>query len=695
MQKILQKRVLRDLKENFPRYIALGALIILSMYIVVSLVGAAETIINGTKDEAEIHKLEDGEFGVFVPLSEEEEEQLTREGIQLERMFYLDYTVADSGTIRIFQNRERINRIVIDEGRQAEETGEIALEKRYCEENGYEIGDTIILAEQKLTVVGIGSTPDYEACYESLGDSSIDSKAFGTGFVTKKEYQVLQDTGSSILSEQYQYAYRLNDAMTDEELKKKLEKYSVNPEEVEAAYFREYWDRTAGKVEDFTDGIEELSDGMEELTDGLAELKAHNDDLSEGAAKLLDAYLQSASESLKEYGLSKELTEENFEEILTLLKSKSDNPFLRMKLNSVMEELSQLKEYKDGVNTYTDGVAEAADGSVELSEGTEELSDATEEIEDELGIELKNLTFFLKAADNPRIGAGADDQVINKVAGLAAGVILMVLFTYVISVFVIHRIQKESSVIGALYALGVTRKDLMLHYLMLPVLVTFLSGVAGTLLGFSRIGIRYQMGDCYGYFSLPELNAVYSPYLLIYGMVMPAVVAVVVNCLVIQKHLSRPVLALMKKEEKSGRVSNLNLGSMGFIQRFRICQMLREARTGFTVLFGMFISLLIMMLGIDCYVMCQHISTENKADTRYEYMYTYKYRTEEVPGGGEASYAETLKKEIYGYNLDVTLLGIDEDNPYFDVETRDAKNEVVISSAMAQKYQLKKRKRRV
>ena len=44
MQKILRKRVLRDLKENFFRYLALGFLIILCMYMIGSLVGAGETI---------------------------------------------------------------------------------------------------------------------------------------------------------------------------------------------------------------------------------------------------------------------------------------------------------------------------------------------------------------------------------------------------------------------------------------------------------------------------------------------------------------------------------------------------------------------------------------------------------------------------------------------------------------------------
>jgi putative ABC transport system permease protein len=48
-------------------------------------------------------------------------------------------------------------------------------------------------------------------------------------------------------------------------------------------------------------------------------------------------------------------------------------------------------------------------------------------------------------------------------------------------------------------------------------------------------------------------------------------------------------------------------------------------------------------------------SMENKADTAYEYMYTYKYPDKAVPSGGEVSFAKELKKKMYGYNLDVTL----------------------------------------
>ncbi|MGN0153837.1 MAG: FtsX-like permease family protein [Lachnospiraceae bacterium] len=617
MQKVLLKRVIRDFRQNLFRYLALAALIILGMYMVVGLVAAADTIILGTEKEWEENKLEDGQFSVFVPLTRKEEESLREDGIVLEKMFYLDFQMKDKSVLRVFKNREEINRIDLDEGRLAEGENEVVLEKRYCSEHDLHIGDKVTIAGHSYEITGIGSVPDYDAPYKNMSDSSVDSGQFGIAFVKDTVYEMLKDSGKSSGSEAYYYAYRLEGAMTDDELKDKLKKFTVSPDNIEDAYFNEYWENKTKDKEELEDGIDELAKGSKELSDALSKLAASD------VGKMIGA------DSLSE-------------------------------------------------------------GGQKLYEGVSELQDYTDELIDTCFDEtIDNLTAFVVREDNPRIGAGAEDQVINKVAGLIAGVIVMILFTYVISVFVIHSIDRESSVIGALYALGVKKRDLMIHYLMLPAIITFAAGVIGTLLGFSKLGVNFQMRDCYLYYSLPDLPVIYPAYLIVYSMVMPVLVALLVNCIVIQKRLSKPVLGLIKNEQKSGRVYNLRLKQLGFIRTFQIRQMLREARTSFTVVFGMFISLLIMMLGVDCYVMCNHISEDNKADTKYKYMYTYKYPEEKVPNGGEACFAKTLKKEVLGYNLDVTLFGIDEENSYFDVSLPEGKTEVVISDAMAAKYQLR------
>ena len=109
------------------------------------------------------------------------------------------------------------------------------------------------------------------------------------------------------------------------------------------------------------------------------------------------------------------------------------------------EQLIGLQAYKDGVDEYTEGVSKASKGAGKLQKGTNKLKNKMDDIIDEyFSFDLSNLTQFLKAADNPRIGAAAEDQVINKYAGLVAGVIIIILFAYVISVFTVHSIEKES-----------------------------------------------------------------------------------------------------------------------------------------------------------------------------------------------------------------------------------------------------------
>ncbi len=536
MQKILRKRIGRDLKTNAFRYTALALLIIFCMYLIVSMVGAAETIITNVDENAKKMKLEEGQFSVFAQLSENQMKELTDLGITVNEQFSLDFKEDDGSIVRVFKNREEINQITVDEGRIANQENEAVIEKQYASRNEINVGDHFTVDGQNLEIVGIGSAVDYDAPYNSVTDTCVDSKNFGLIFVNEKEYDILKNSKHSMKAEDYSYAYLKNDKLSDDQLEDKI-------------------------------------------------------------TELLEA---------------------------------------------------------EGQQTQN------------------------------------MLTNFMPADDNPRIKASSNDQVVNRYAGLAAGVIVMVLFTYVISVFVIHGIEKESSVIGALYALGVRKRDLVIHYLTLPVIITFVSGAIGTAIGLSKLGVNVQMQNCYDYFSIPEFSVVIPAYLLVYGLIMPAVVSAFVNYLVINKKLSQPALKMIRNEQKAGRFGKIKLGNMGFVNRFRIRQMLREIRSSFTVVFGMFISLLIVMLALDCYVMCDYISTQNKSDAKFEYMYTYKFPDEKIPEGGTAAYAKSFSKENLGYNLDVTLLGIESGNPYFDVDLPAGTDEVVISSSVSEKFGLKK-----
>lgn len=906
MQRILSKRVLRDIRGNLLRYLALFFLVALVMYMVVAIVGAAETIMQGTKESGRIHHREDGQFGVFVPLTDDEIAQITEKGVTLQRDFSLDFHLGQS-TLRVYRARETVDLFVPSQGSKVPAQGEILLEQHYAEKHELGLGDSLTVGGRDFIVTGIGSTPDYDAAYEKTSDTTVDSNLFGVGFVTAEDYEALKAGGENFRTEDYTYTYLLNDAMTDQELKELLQSFELDRSKVTDTYFLEMLADAEETKNDIQDGIRELLDGVNELADGVDELAEHNTELTDAADTLFDAMLEQVNDSLKEAGVEVTLTSSNYEQQLNTMIA---NPHaytasMRQDLQDIKKSLEELQEYKDGIQAYTDGVNaasdgsgklvvgmgqitansdalnqgadaifnailgmvneqlqaqfntsgftflglttdgygkeldqmattftqmgahqvaaqlsavksqldtvaqfrdgvkaytkgvgeasignqqlfgglstlytasevvvdgtdavvdalidmveaqlkesditvdltadnykeelerltaegssvdaklkdslkdakdtladledfregiidytdavdEIADGSRELRDGVQELQDETDDmIEEYFTFDIDNLTQFLIAADNPRIDAAAGDVVINRFAGILSGIILMVLFTYVISVFVIHNIEKESSVIGALYALGVTRGQLLFHYLLNPMLISFLGGAVGCILGFSEYGTGWQMGDSTAYYSLPPMRIVTPGYLLFYSLIMPPVTAAVVNYLVINKKLKCTALSLLRNEQtagKAGRIQNMNLGNMKFLLRFQIRQMLREIRSAFAVVIGMFICLLILMMSIDCAVLCINFGNACLEETKYAYMYTYKYPTEDVPEGGTPAYVENLKKEAYGYNLDVTVLGIDDDNPYFPIATADKKNEIVISSAAAQKFGVK------
>ncbi|MBQ7981609.1 MAG: FtsX-like permease family protein, partial [Oscillospiraceae bacterium] len=607
MNKVLNKRILRDLKANFARYLALLLMIIAGMFIVIAVVGAAETIITGTNKLAAENNVEDGQFSVFLPLTEEQEAELTDSGATIEKMFSADMKMADGSTLRLMKIREKINLIHIDDGALPTKKGEAVIEKRYSEEHNISVGDSIEIGGVSLVVTAVGTVPEYDSPMNKLSDTAVESTLFGLVFVTAEQYDEILSANPIV--EEYCYAYRLNDKLTHDELKEKIKALEFDYDKVEDEYFRETLEDTLGRKEDLQEGINKLNEGAKELSEGIASAGFEGTEIHSGSVKLYD--------------------------------------------------------------------------------GTTELKEETDELLDEFfKVDIDNLTSFIKAENNPRILAAATDLGMNKTIGLMAGVIVMILFTYVISVFVIHQIQRESSVIGALYALGAKKKDLLRHYITLPTIICFVGGLIGSGLGFSKFGIEWQMSDSYNYFSVPDLEPMYPLYLIIYAVVMPPVISAIVNYIVISRRLSRTALSLIRNEQKASHRSKINLGNMGFIRRFQVRQMLREARTGITVVFGMFICLLVFMLGMNCYVLCNNIKVENSEDTKYNYMYTLKYPEKTAPENAEACYMETLSKTNMGYTLDVNIIGIDSDNKYYSAKPQKGRSSIIAASSTAQKYGL-------
>ncbi|BBF42787.1 ABC transporter, permease protein [Lachnospiraceae bacterium KM106-2] len=525
MDRILFRRVFRELKKNLISYLALFGMILVGMYLVMSVISAAENVISGVDENAKKNQLEDGEFSTISELPDETLSKLKEKGITIEKQYYFDYDVMKDGVLRVFRNRKEINLVRLDSGRLAQKENEVVLEKQFAKKNNLKVQDSIQIGGRSYTITGIGSTPDYDCMLKTTADSNAESSKFGTAFLTKESYEHLRKEGKNHRSQQFYYSYQLHKKESADSLKRQLEKTQL------------------------------------------------------------------------------------------------------------------LKE-------------------------------------------------FIKQTENPRIKASKDDVIINKYAGIAAGVIVMILFTYVISIFVVHNIEKDSEVIGTLYAQGIAKRNILTHYLTLPVLITMMAGIIGTMIGLSKIGSGVQMQDTLDYFSLAQPAYTYPLYLIIYGMFMPPVVSAIVNIIVMNQMLNRPVLSMLRKEAPKRHLKQIPLNHMKFVHRFQIRQFLREIRSGLAIVFGMFIALLVIMLGLDCYTICKNQSDEFRNDTKYQYMYSYQLPPEKVPNGGEAIYVETFQKKVLGYDQDVSLMGIDSTNKYFPFHLKKGTARVAISSSAATKFNL-------
>lgn len=688
MNRILRKRFPRQIRADFFRLGSLFLMIALCMYIIIALVDAAEVIIGGTENNQIVSRIEDGQFTVFNELTDEQISTLTESGATIESHVSYDLTLDDGSVIRIFKNRELIDTVVLDCGRFAAADDEIVLEKRYCEEHDIIVGNILTVGGMDITVTGIGSSVDYDAPLKKLSDTAVDSTAFGTGFVTADGYDLLRSL-ASVSSEDLTYAFLLNGRISADDLKQMIRDLEFDYRSVEDPYYLEILDDTYGRRDEIREGISDLADGAEELYDGAEVLYDGTGELYDGASDLKDG-LEQLSEGSEELvsGVKK------FEGSVSVIPGVSGR--VTPLVNGISELDDGIKEAYEGLAELTDGALELCDGAGELYDGAGELYDGVMELQrqsDELLDEIftgspDNLTSFILKEDNLRIGGAAGDIEINKTIGLVAGVIVIILFAYVLSVFVINQIREESSTIGALYALGIKKKDLMRHYIFMPTVISLLGGICGAAVGLSGFGSSWQMSDSYNYYSIPVFDKFIPGYLIVYALVMPPAVSIIVNYLVINKSLSRTALSLIKNEQKASTGRDIRLPDMPFIRKFRIRQMLRERRTVLTIIVGLSVSLMIFMMGLNCYVLCRNMGEKPVEDTRYRYMYTYKYPSEEVPEGGEAVFVTSLQKEAFGYTLDITVMGIDDDNPYIDVDTVKGRDCVVISDAVATKYGL-------
>lgn len=175
----INKRIPRNIKYNVSFYISSIILTMLAVVFFLAMLSAGQVLVDSFGNFAEEQVLEDGEFTTYMPISEDNIEELEEEfDVKLEANKYINCEEEDY-TIRVFAPTNEVNKYDVIEGKDVKNNDEVVLNFGFAKANGLEIGDKIEICEQEYEITGFFARPDYLYMLEELSDAYRNNESFG------------------------------------------------------------------------------------------------------------------------------------------------------------------------------------------------------------------------------------------------------------------------------------------------------------------------------------------------------------------------------------------------------------------------------------------------------------------------------------------------------------------------------------
>ena len=251
-----------------------------------------------------------------------------------------------------------------------------------------------------------------------------------------------------------------------------------------------------------------------------------------------------------------------------------------------------------------------------------EEKEVSEDLMEDMG-KIVTLEAFVPRYLNQAITFTGDDMGGDKAMMIMLLYIIMVIMAFVFGITISNTIRKEAGVIGTLRASGYTRQELILHYMTLPVLVTFVGALIGNILGYTVL--KDVCADMYyGSYSLPTYVTVWNGEAFGLTTLVPVVIMLVVNYGVLRHKLKLSPLKFLRRDlsgRKQKRAIYLS-PKMKIFSRFRL-RVIFQNMSNYMVLFiGILFANLLLMFGLLLPSALSHYQVEiqNNMLAKYQYM---------------------------------------------------------------------------
>ena len=217
MKNPLNKRLLRELRSDVGKYIVIFILLVLSIGFVSGFLVAGDSMITAYNESFDKYNVEDGNFRTEDKLTDTEKDWIEKENVTVYENFYVEKNFDNETKLRIFANREEIDKVCVMEGRLPEKPQEIAIDRMYADNNDLKVGDSLVSEGKNYSIVGLVALSDYSALFYSNNDMMFDSSAFGVAIVSKDQFNTYNEDDV-----EYNYGWIYDVRPTTEEKEKEV-----------------------------------------------------------------------------------------------------------------------------------------------------------------------------------------------------------------------------------------------------------------------------------------------------------------------------------------------------------------------------------------------------------------------------------------------------------------------------------------
>lgn len=539
MKSPLRKRLPRELKSEIGKYLIVFILMVTTIGFVSGFLVADGSMLIAYNESFEKYNIEDGNLRTAEQIYKTQREEIEKLGIKLYENFYLEESLDNGSTMRIFKNREEVNRVCLMKGELPAKTGEIAIDRMYADNNSLSVGDTLQSGKKTWKITGLVALSDYSCLFQNNNDSMFDSVKFGVSVVTEDEFDSLKQDKL-----QYNYSWKYDQ-------KPKTEK----------------------------------------------EEKEVSEDLMENIGKIV------------------------------------------------------------------------------------------------------TLEAFVPQYQNQAINFTGDDMGSDKAMIIMLLYIVIVIMAFVFGITISNTIRKEAGVIGTLRASGYTRRELVMHYMTLPVLITLVGALIGNILGYT-VFKGVCAGMYYGSYSLPTYVTIWNAEAFLLTTVVPVIIMLVVNYGILRHKLKLSPLKFLRRDlsgRKQKRAIRLS-PKIKIFSRFRL-RVIFQNMSNYIVLFiGILFANLLLMFGLLLPSVLSHYQLEIQDNMLAKYQYMLQVPVSAVSGNkfeslvsllefymdSETKNEDAEKFSAYSLNTlpgkykseEVLLYGIEPDSKYVKINFDDTQDKI-------------------